>query len=45
VIAPSPDKSDAIFQSRGLVNFSKPMSKGARKAAIMRMALDSDSDY
>uniref|UniRef100_A0A7S0IAR8 Uncharacterized protein n=1 Tax=Micromonas pusilla TaxID=38833 RepID=A0A7S0IAR8_MICPS len=40
VIAPSRDKSDAIFQSRGLVNLSKPMSKGARKAAVMRMALD-----
>ena len=44
VIAPSPDKSDAFWKSRGLVNLSKPMSKGARKAAVMRMALDSDSD-
>ena len=40
VIAPSPDKSDAFWKSRGLVNLSKPMSKGARKAAVMRMALD-----
>ena len=44
VIAPSPDKSDAFWKSQGLVNLSKPMSKGARKAAVMRMALDSDSD-
>ena len=42
VIAPSRDKSDASFQSRGLVNLSKPMSKGARKAAIHRMARDPD---
>lgn len=42
VIAPSRDKSDAFFQSRGLVNLSKPMSKGARKAAIHRMARDPD---
>jgi hypothetical protein len=33
-------KSATVFKSKGLVNLSRPMSKGARKAEVMRMALE-----
>ena len=38
----APKNRWVIAPSRGLVNLSKPMSKGARKAAVHRMALSDD---